>query len=442
VIGYSEPTRQLVHIVMGGFALLLRVFTWQQAAMLACSACIFNLIALPRLAPRIVRRGELRSARAGVLFYPLSVLFLVLSFPGRLDIVAAAWGIMAFGDGSATLAGTRLGGRRLPWNTAKTWSGLVAFLSVGGTASVALSLWVAPAVTPEPSLVFSICAPLVATVVAGLVETLPIGLDDNISVPAAAGATLWFAGQMNRPGALGGFAIDALTGAAISLPFALMTIRARRVSTGGAAAGTCIAGIAYAGMYLGGLIVLGVALALTLGSSRVARRRQAGTAVEVSERRAVGNVIANCLIGTLGAAAERFSSDWTLALTATWFVAGIAAGASDTVASEIGRRFGGVPRSFPTWRRVAPGASGGVTIVGTVAGAAAAAVIAAPAALMWLLPWATVPVVVAACTIASLVESALATAFEASGILDNNALNVLNTAVAASLAVVWMPASA
>jgi uncharacterized protein (TIGR00297 family) len=440
VTGYSEPARQIVHIVMGGFALLLRVFTWPQAALLAGAAVVFNLIALPRLAPRIVRRGELRGARAGVLFYPLSVLVLVLVFPHRLDIVATAWGIMAFGDGSATLAGTQIGGPRLPWNPAKTWSGLTAFVLLGGAAGAALSLWVAPAVSPAPPPAFSFWAPIVAAVVAGLVETIPIGLDDNVSVPAAAAATLWFAGQVTRANGVDGFALDALTGAAICVPIALLTVRARRVTAGGAAAGVCIGAVTYAGMYVAGIAVVGVALVLTLGSSRLARWLRPTATAEPAERRAFGNIVANCAIGTLGAVVERFSSDWTLALTATWFVAGIAAGASDSVASEIGRSFGGAPRSFPTWRRLAPGASGGVTLVGTIAGAASAGLITLPAAVMWLIPWTAVPLVVVACTIASLVESALATAFEARGILDNNALNVLNTAVAASLAVIWVAA--
>lgn len=440
MIGYSEPARQMVHIVMGGFALLLRVFTWQQAALLAGAAVVFNLIALPRLAPWIMRRGELRGARAGVLFYPLSILVLVFVFPTRLDIVAAAWGIMAFGDGSATLAGTRIGGRRLPWNADKTWSGLLAFISVGGAAGAALSLWVAPSVSPPPPPAFSIWAPIVAAVVAGLVETIPIGLDDNVSVPAAAAVTLWFAGQLNRASGVDGFALDALTGVAICAPVALLTVRARRVTAGGAAAGVCIGGVTYVGMYLAGTAVVGIALALTLGSSRLARWLRPAATAKSGERRAFGNIVANCAIGTLGAVVERFSNDWTLALTATWFVAGIAAGASDSVASEIGSSFGGAPRSFPTWHRLAPGASGGVTLVGTAAGAASAALIALPAAVMWLIPWAVVPVVVAACTIASLVESALATAFEARGILDNNTLNLLNTAVAASLAVIWVAA--
>jgi dolichol kinase len=45
---------------------------------------------------------------------------------------------MAFGDGAATLAGTRIGGARLPWNPQKTWSGLAAFVVTAAVGAVAL----------------------------------------------------------------------------------------------------------------------------------------------------------------------------------------------------------------------------------------------------------------------------------------------------------------
>ena len=70
---------------------------------------------------------------------PLAVLVLILAFPARLDIVAAAWGILACGDGSATLVGERWGRHPLPWNTSKTAEGLAAFIVSGAAAGIALT---------------------------------------------------------------------------------------------------------------------------------------------------------------------------------------------------------------------------------------------------------------------------------------------------------------
>ena len=44
--GHSESARQIVHISMGGFALLLRWITWPQALALAGGALLFNLFVL------------------------------------------------------------------------------------------------------------------------------------------------------------------------------------------------------------------------------------------------------------------------------------------------------------------------------------------------------------------------------------------------------------
>jgi uncharacterized protein (TIGR00297 family) len=424
---------------MAGFALLLRYLTWPQAAALALAALAFNALALARVAPGIIRPTDTRGIRAGVLFYPLSVLLLVLAFPNRLDIAAAAWGVMAFGDGFATLAGTRVGGPRLPWNRDKSWSGLVAFVLAGSIGAMALSVWVAPAVSPHPPLTFSVWAPVAAAIVAAFVETLPNKVDDNVSVPAAAGAVLWFLAQLNWVGPAGALVLDLSVGVLVSIPLALAAWKVGSITIGGALTGVIFAGVIYASLYLAGLVVLGIALALTLLTSRAGRATKAGIAAAKAggERRGVGNIVANCVVGTLGAALELFSFDWGLELAAAWFVAGIAAGASDTVASEIGKAWGGTPRSFPTWQRVAPGTPGAVSTLGTLAGVIAAALMTLPAAAMWLIPSTFVIPIVLASTCGAFLESALATRFEADGILDNNTLNFLNTAAAAALAVWW-----
>ena len=48
----TEARRKLVHIAVGGFALLLRFMTWRQAALMAVAAVFFNWQALPRLGGR------------------------------------------------------------------------------------------------------------------------------------------------------------------------------------------------------------------------------------------------------------------------------------------------------------------------------------------------------------------------------------------------------
>ena len=421
---------------MAGFALLLRYLTWQQAALFGVVALAFNAFALRRLAPTIMRDSDQMGFRAGVLYYPLSILVLVLVLRDRLDIVAAAWGVMALGDGFATLVGTTVAGKHLPWNPQKTWSGLLAFMLAGGAGAVGLSFWVGRSMEPPPSLTFLVFAPLAAAVIAAFVETIPIELDDNISVPFAAGAVLWIASQFDGS-QLEGNAV--LGGILVSLPVALLAWRARVVTFSGAVVGFAIAVTIHSAAYLAGIAVLALALLATVLSSRAGHARKQAIGVEEPRggQRGAANIIANCAVGTIGAVLAIFSSDWSSHLGSVVLVTGLAAGASDTVASEIGKAFGGTPRAFPTFRRVAPGTPGAVSIIGTLAGIVAATVIALPAFVMWLLGNEFLPIIVIACTIGAFVESALATQFESRGILNNDALNFINTATAASVAVAW-----
>src|SRR5438093_3546436 len=171
-MAHSGHDRQWVHVGSAFFALLLRVLTWWQAAALAATALAFNLFVLPRIGGTRLYRpvDEARGFPLGILLYPLSVLLLILLFPSRLDIVAAAWGILAFGDGFATLVGQRVDGRQVPWNREKTIAGSIEFVACGAACATALAWWTRVAVTPPPSMSFLIAAPFAAAVVAALVE--------------------------------------------------------------------------------------------------------------------------------------------------------------------------------------------------------------------------------------------------------------------------------
>src|SRR5438128_8052892 len=96
-----EARRKLVHISVGGFALLLRFMTWRQAALMAVAAFFFNGHALPRLGGRGLWReaDRGRGYPLGILLYPLAVLALILVFHDELWKAAAVWGLLAIRHG-------------------------------------------------------------------------------------------------------------------------------------------------------------------------------------------------------------------------------------------------------------------------------------------------------------------------------------------------------
>lgn len=191
----SEDTRQAVHIAMGGFALALPLIPWWQALLLASLAVAFNIFALQKLLGlQIFRPGErLRRLTSGIVLYPLSVVTLLLLFPNRLDIVAGAWGILAAGDGMATIVGRRFPLARVPWNQRKSVGGSLALAVAGGAVGMALAWWCRDTVSPPAYGWYFVVAPIAAAVVAAAVETIPISLDDNVTVAASAAAVMWAA---------------------------------------------------------------------------------------------------------------------------------------------------------------------------------------------------------------------------------------------------------
>jgi uncharacterized protein (TIGR00297 family) len=436
---HSEHARQWVHIGSGAFAILLRWLTWWQAALLATVALVFNLLLLPRLGGRqLYRPSEVaRGFPLGILLYPLSVLLLILIFPSRLDIVAAAWAILAVGDGMATLVGHTTTKNPLPWNPDKSIAGTTAFIISAGIAGAALAWWARPGVTPTPPIEFTLIAPLAAAVVAAFVESIPARLDDNLSVPAAAGATLWVA-SLITPESLAparDAALAALPAAlAVNGATAILGYLAKSVSVSGAIAGAVVGTIIYTGGGAGAWGLLFAAFLAASITSRMGLRRKVvlGIAEERGGRRGAGNAIANCGVAAIAAIVALTTPHVSPALLA--LVAALTAGGSDTVASEIGKAWGRSTFLVTSFRRVKPGTPGAMSLEGTAAGIVAALALAAAGAAFGLIPASATAAVVVAATAGALVESALAATLEGPGILNNDMLNFINTAVAAAAA--------
>lgn len=435
---HSETSRQLVHMSMGALALLLRWIPWWQAVALASGAVLFNLFVLPRIAASLYRPGDRARGLHGIIYYPLAVLLLLLAFPTRLDIVAAAWGVLAIGDGLATVAGRAIGGRRWPWNRDKTIAGSMAFAIGGAVAAVFLAWWCRPAVSPAPPMTFVLAAPIAAALVAALVETLPARLDDNLSVAITAAAVLWIASLVTIESLpYAGSLVAARLPAAMVLNAAVAWAghRARTVTLSGAVAGALIGVTIYAGIgWQGWLLLLVTFIAASL-ASRIGLTRKVllGIAEERGGRRGAGNAIANTGVAAAAAIVALTSADPALAAIA--FATALAAGGSDTIASEIGKAWGRRTWSIASLSRVAPGTSGAMSLEGTLAGVAGAAALGLVAIALGLVPPATLWMVVAASTAGALLESWLGATLEAPGILNNDMLNFINTAAAALIAV-------
>jgi uncharacterized protein (TIGR00297 family) len=434
-----EVARQLVHILVGTIALSLRWLMWWQAALLAVGAVVVNVFVLPNIRQTrdVFRPGDLDAPfKSGIVIYPLAVLALVLAFPERLDIVAASWGVLAAGDGFATLVGAHVQTRALSWNRAKSAGGLIAFIVFGAAAGVGLAVWT-DAGRSTPPFWWLLAAPALAAIVAGFVETAPIRLNDNISVPATAAIVLWSLSAIDAASLASSVPVIASRLApalAVNFAAAFLGWRARTVTIPGAIAGFAIGVAIFLGTGWQGWTLLIVSFVCVAVATRAGFRRKAlvGIAEERGGRRGPGNAIANTGISAWAALIALGMAHAGLPRLAM-VAAGVTA-SSDTIASEVGKAWGKTTWLVVGWRRVAPGTSGAVSLEGTLAGIVSSIGLAGLAAALGLISTPMVGAVAIAATLASLAEGALGATLEGPGILDNNALNFVNSALGAGVA--------
>ncbi|HEY4129013.1 MAG TPA: DUF92 domain-containing protein [Gemmatimonadaceae bacterium] len=160
--------------------------------------------------------------------------------------------------------------------------------------------------------------------------------------------------------------IRILVGFLIALAIAIVARRVRSLSTSGAIAAIVVGTIAIAAGWNWGalLIVYFISASALSRMGRDEKEQFTSTIVAKGDERDAAQVFANGGAFAIAALAMCIHPDvrW-----AAFGVAALAASAADTWATEIGTLYGGRPRLILTWRRVPPGTSGGITLIGTIA---------------------------------------------------------------------------
>lgn len=437
----SEIKRKFVHIAVGHFALLLRWLSWPQAALLALLALVFNWQVLPRMGGRALWRAHEhgRGYAHGIVMYPLSVLGVILLFRHQLWMAAAIWGILAWGDGMASVVGQVAGGPRLPWNPKKGWMGTAAFVAFGAAGAAAFAgwalrlppaSWISPHVLGLTVLLALFCA---------LVESLPTTLDDNITVPLAAAVALPLLVQatpellLARPD----LTRRLLLGLAINAAIALLARAAHSIDAGGALSAVVIGTAITVGLGLPGLAVMVAFFVIGTAATKVGYRVKAarGIAQEKGGARGWRNAWANGGVPAVLALMAALAPEPAAALFAVAYAAAVATAAADTCSSEVGKAYGRRTFLITTLRPVPPGTEGAVSLEGTLGGMLGGFVVAAVGAALALFSWPVALVVGVAGLLGALLESVVGTVAEREGWMGNDALNALNTAMGAALAV-------
>jgi uncharacterized protein (TIGR00297 family) len=442
-LGRGEAARRAVHVGCVGFALLLRWLTWPQAALLALAAFAFNWQVLPRVGGRGMWRSSdvARGYPVGILAYPLAVLALVLLFRERLWMAAAGWGILAVGDGMASLLGQAAGGPRLPWNERKGWIGFLSFVAFGAAAAAFLWAFAArlPLAADAAHWPRTLGVSLALALTGALVESLPSTLDDNVTVPlavalmlpvfaAAEPALLLDDPLLPRRLALG-FAVNGL--------IAVAAFAVRSVDVSGALSAIAVGTAVTAGLGLPGLALMIAFFVIGTAATKLGYRVKAarGIAQERGGARGWRHALANGSVPAFLALAAAMAPPPVRDLLALAYAAAVGTAAADTCSSEVGKAYGRRTFLITTLRPVPPGTEGAVSLEGTLGGFAGALLVGATGVLAGLFGWDAALLVAVAGLLGSLAESVIGTVATRRGWMDDHLLNATNTAIGA-LAVV------
>ena len=373
-------------MAMASFALLLRFLTWWQAALCAVAAFLFNLFVLPRIGGRLAYRPS-DAARGLPAGNPVLSAVGAAPDPRVSRGGPTSWPRRGASWPSATArrrsSARRSRGPRLPVEPATRASpGSLAFVAAGALAGIALAGGRA-----RPSCRRRRCCsrsprPCSRRSPRRCVESIRVRLDDNISVPIARGDRPRRPRADGRRVVGGGLAVAAaLAGAGRRGQRAGCDARVVRGHGHREPAPSCGAIIGIVGVRVRRRRGLGDAVRVVPGGGALdagwasSGRAVLGIAEERGGRRGPGNAIANTGLAAFAAIVAALSPVRDGALLA--MVAALAAGASDTVASEIGKAWGTKTYLFPTFKSVRPGTSGAVSLEGTGAGLVAALALAA-----------------------------------------------------------------
>ncbi len=229
-----------------------------------------------------------------------------------------------------------------------------------------------------------------------------------------------------------------LPGVAITVGFALLAYLLRAVTRSGALAGALVAFLLFISAGAAGFAALAAVFLLTWISTRLGypRKRALGRA-ESRAGRSAAQILANLTVPAACAGLSAVGNPGILALfrhRELWLIASAAAlteAAADTASSECGEAWSDHVRLLTTWKPVAPGTDGGVSVPGTLAGVLGAVLVGSVCAITNLIPYRMLPVVAGAGVLGMFLDSLLGATFERWRLVGNNSVNFAGTLFAA-----------
>lgn len=435
--GPWTPER-ILQVALIAPAFLLYSINWRETVGLAILILLFEFLVVRGMSAGSPEAANIPSeARTGAILWPVAILVLAFVFRHHLEVVAGAWALVAIGDTAAAAIGQSRGTHPLPFNREKTWEGFAGFALLGGAAALLLMLWVSGGGFSLNAL--SVCA---AGALAGAFgESLPIQLNDNITVPLLAGGVLFCAGLIERQNLesnLPYLGLRVTLALVVSFVFALSAWRLRQTTASGAAAGFVLSVAIYMAFGYKSFLVLLCFFVLGAAATRVGYARKAVRGIAERRRgaRSWQEACANLLAAAFFAVLVITTPHQWAFLAA--MVAALAEATGDTVSSEAGKWLASRAYLITTFQPVAAGENGGVSAAGSAAGTGALALVVAVSWALGLCTGWTCAVVFGAAIAGNVADSLIGATIERRGLVTNGAVNFAGTALAGALVLAVM----
>ncbi|HEX2911567.1 MAG TPA: DUF92 domain-containing protein [Chloroflexia bacterium] len=366
--GYSPDfTRKIVHVGAGMwiFGLFALFDTWYWGVFPIATFIIFNFISYRFTLVKAMDQGN---ETPGTVYFVVSITLLLTCFWPRNQFWIAAAGIMAmtWGDAFASVIGRKFGRhffyigkhrRSLEGSTA-----MFGFSFVAIAASIIGLRFADQSYRGLPFYLESLALALLMAALATFLEAISLYGLDNVFVPIGTTMALFALISWNAP--LG----RLVAGLALSALIGLLAYRRQSLTLSGVMGaiitGTLIFGL---GGWVMGLTLIAFFVYGTVLSKYKERQKNvvAADKFEKGSRRDMGQALANGGLGAVLAVLYFLypASGWLFAA----YIGAMATVNADTWATELGVLSPHTPRLITSGKKVVPGTSGGITLLGTSA---------------------------------------------------------------------------
>ena len=441
----AELKRQSAYISLGLLALLFP-FVPKWVIVLGVLFGTVAILYIPKNSFIFRAFASERDREAGVLIGPLKFSFailllaiLVVSLDFPVYLMAATIGIVAFGEGAATLVNVLISrDKALLWSLTLLILGTLFGFIFGGWAMVNMGMG-----TERLDLMLFLA--VIGTVTGALLYTIVD--EESVAIPLGAGMAMWLFSSFTYAH------IPTAAEIAVAVTFPLVigvaSYKLNAADLSGALAGVLsgLLMILFGGIGWFALLLVFFVLGTLFTKYKYKYKVEIGAAQVNEGSRGYRNVFGNCLIplvfvvayGAIGSFRLPYIGDVDKTIFIMGYLGAMATATADTLASEIGSTYRGQPRMITTMKKVKAGTDGGVSVLGELAALFGSLAIAVVAVLLGVAgPSIYVAFVVAVLGgfLGTNIDSVLGATFQQKKMLTNEGVNFFATLIGGIISMV------